>query len=200
MPKTEIDYSKTIIYKIQHIINNELLYIGHTTNFTKRKTQHKSKAISDKYKDTKQTKVYTMIRANGGWESFEMTPIKTVCCLNSVEALIEEEKCRVEFNANLNMIKAKTDKKEYDKHHRKLNKEHYKEYRQAHKDIRAPQIQAYYLAHREELLEYKKKYHEANKEATNARRSEKIACDCGCNYQLRNKARHLKSKQHLEAI
>ena len=116
MPK--IDYSNTVIYKIQHITNTNLLYIGSTTNYDRRKAEHKNQAISDKYKDTKQLKLYTMIRTNGSWESFEMSPIKTVCCSNSVEARIEEEKCRVEYNANLNMRRANLTeevKKEYNK-------------------------------------------------------------------------------------
>ena len=43
MPKTNCDYSKTVIYKI---VCNDLsitdCYLGHITNFTKRKGQHKS--------------------------------------------------------------------------------------------------------------------------------------------------------------
>ena len=43
MPKINIDYSKNVIYKI--VCNDEnvdYLYIGSTTNFTKRKNCHKS--------------------------------------------------------------------------------------------------------------------------------------------------------------
>ena len=43
MPKDIIDYSNTIINKIT--CNDETvsdMYIGHTTNFTKRKYQHKT--------------------------------------------------------------------------------------------------------------------------------------------------------------
>ena len=43
MPKTPIDYQTTVIYKIQHIEKDDLLYVGHTTNFTKRKNNHKCK-------------------------------------------------------------------------------------------------------------------------------------------------------------
>ena len=43
MPKTPIDYQKGIIYKIQHIEKLELFYIGSTTNFNKRKQQHKNR-------------------------------------------------------------------------------------------------------------------------------------------------------------
>ena len=51
MPKNEIDYSNTIIYKIfcKNKNINEV-YIGHTTNLIKRKYQHKieSKNILNK--------------------------------------------------------------------------------------------------------------------------------------------------------
>ena len=36
------DYSKTVIYKIQHEDDESLLYVGSTTNFTTRKCQHKN--------------------------------------------------------------------------------------------------------------------------------------------------------------
>ena len=41
MPRKNIDYSKTIIYKIQHIDKEELLYVGSTTDFRRRKSKHK---------------------------------------------------------------------------------------------------------------------------------------------------------------
>ena len=37
MPKLPMDYSKTIIYKIEHIENDSLVYVGHTTNWDNRK-------------------------------------------------------------------------------------------------------------------------------------------------------------------
>ena len=42
MPKTATDYSKNVIYKIQNNDDDSLLYVGHTTNFIKRKNNHKS--------------------------------------------------------------------------------------------------------------------------------------------------------------
>ena len=35
MPRTPINYSKCCIYKIEHIENENLLYVGHTTNYEK---------------------------------------------------------------------------------------------------------------------------------------------------------------------
>ena len=44
MPRKEIDYSKTVIYKIVcNDLNVKDVYVGHTTDFTKRKATHKSK-------------------------------------------------------------------------------------------------------------------------------------------------------------
>ena len=50
MPINNIDYTKTIIYKIQHKEKPEWLYIGHTTNYDSRKYQHQ-KASNDKNKE-----------------------------------------------------------------------------------------------------------------------------------------------------
>ena len=36
MPRKPIDYSKTIIYKIEHIDDDSLVYVGYTTNWDKR--------------------------------------------------------------------------------------------------------------------------------------------------------------------
>ena len=43
MPRKEIDYSKTVIYKIVcNDLNVKDVYVGHTTDFTKRKASHKA--------------------------------------------------------------------------------------------------------------------------------------------------------------
>jgi len=95
------DYSKTIIYKIIHNTNPDLIYVGSTTNFNKRKNQHKSRSQNPADKEHLIQK-YKMIRDNGGWDSFTMTPIKIMPCKTKIEALIEEEKCRIELKANMN--------------------------------------------------------------------------------------------------
>ena len=46
MPKNEIDYSNTIIYKLICKDDNvKDLYVGHTTNFVQRKHAHKDNCI-----------------------------------------------------------------------------------------------------------------------------------------------------------
>ena len=140
MPRKSTDYSKTLIYKIQHKDKDVLLYVGSTTNFTKRKNKHKE----DSFKMN--TTIYKTIRENGGWDEFNMTEIKKYPCNDKREVEAEEERCRVELNATLNMRRAfltkeerSKDQKEYyilnkDKIHddhekwKQNNKEHTKEY------------------------------------------------------------------------
>ncbi len=73
MPRTPIDYSKTVIYKI---VCNDLsitdCYVGSTTDFTKRKCKHKSLCLKS------DMKLYSFIRNNGNWENWAMLEIEKV--------------------------------------------------------------------------------------------------------------------------
>ena len=105
MPRTSIDYSNTIIYKIQHNDKEELIYVGHTTDFTKRKSAHKLTTRSEKDKAYNR-QLYKMIRDNGGWDSFKMIEIKKFSCTNKREAEAEEDKVMRELKATMNMVRA----------------------------------------------------------------------------------------------
>ena len=85
------DYSKTVIYKIQHREKPELLYVGCTTNFNARKNQHRSRCTNVGDKEHNHYK-YQMIRENGGWDKFDMIPVKQISCETKLQAHIEEEK------------------------------------------------------------------------------------------------------------
>jgi len=103
MPKTSIDFSKTIIYKIS---KDDDFYVGSTTDFATRKSHHKSLTNNVNAKDYK-LKLYQTIRDKGGWDSWEMTPLEEyVECQNKIQARIREEEWRVKLNASLNMNKA----------------------------------------------------------------------------------------------
>ena len=92
MPRTAISYENTVIYKIQHIDDDTLLYVGHTTDFTKRKSTHKYNTANANGKAYR-LKVYNMIRENGGWDMFRMIEIKHHPCNNRREAEAEEKTC-----------------------------------------------------------------------------------------------------------
>jgi|GEM_PF-591125 len=99
MPKDLIDYSKTIIYKICCLDKSiSEVYVGHTTNFTKRKYQHKQVC-----KDLNNNqKIYKTIRENGGWDNWEMVEIATYNCKNHTEARIKEQEHYKILNSSLN--------------------------------------------------------------------------------------------------
>ena len=101
MPKTPMDYSKCCIYKIEHIDNESLVYVGHTTNFDKRKTQHKINCKNDNGK-TYNLKVYQMIRKNGGWESFKMIELEKYPCKDRQEVERREYEIIREVKATMN--------------------------------------------------------------------------------------------------
>ena len=104
MPKHEIDYSNTIIYKITcNDSNISDLYVGHTTNFVQRKHAHKQSSINEKSPNYK-CKLYEVIRKNGGWENWKMEIINFYNCKNHYEARKKEQEYFLSLNATLNSI------------------------------------------------------------------------------------------------
>jgi len=101
MPKNDIDYSNTIIYKIFCKDSNITdIYVGHTTNFIKRKYGHKISCDNTNNK----LKIYEIIRNNGGWENWDMVEIAKYNCKDSTEARIKEQEHYKELKANMNSI------------------------------------------------------------------------------------------------
>ncbi len=101
MPKDVICYSNTIIYKIY--CNDKLvtdIYVGHTTNFIKRKYQHKILCNAGK-----NLKVYNLIRQNGGWDNWTMMEIAKYNCQDATEARIREQEHYDLLNPSLNLVK-----------------------------------------------------------------------------------------------
>ena len=102
MPAKEIDYSKTIIYKI---VCNDLditdLYVGHTTHFTRRKNEHKRKCNNTNDKSYN-LKIYKTIRDNKNWENWAMVQIEEFPCANGNEARARERYWFEQLNSVLN--------------------------------------------------------------------------------------------------
>jgi len=113
MPKNDIDYNKTIIYKIVcNDLNIKECYVGSTTDFTKRKYHHKSacnKESSSKYNRI----VYQTIRENGGWNNWNMIEIEKYPCNDNNEARTRERYWYEALNARLNSNNPIMSKKEY---------------------------------------------------------------------------------------
>ena len=98
------DYSNTIFYKIS--CKNENIsdvYIGHTTNFIQRQKCHKHSSQSMMTPNSK-CKVYNVIRANGGWDNWNMAIIDFKNCNDLTEARKREQELFIEYNATLNSV------------------------------------------------------------------------------------------------
>jgi hypothetical protein len=164
MPKIAIDYSKTIIYKL---VCNDLtitdLYVGHTTSFTKRKGKHKSNCNNENSKEYNY-KVYQTIRANGGWDNWNMVQVEEHCCNNRREAEARERYWYEQLKANLNINYPARTKKEHYEENKEKTKEQHKEYYEENKEKLKEQHKEYYEENKEKILENSKEYYEDNKE------------------------------------
>lgn len=104
MPKQSIDYSNTVIYKLVcKDISISDLYIGHTTQFTKRKSYHK-KSCKCKADKAYNYYVYQFIRAHGGMENWDMIEVEIYPCENKNEACIRERYWMETLCATLNKV------------------------------------------------------------------------------------------------
>ena len=104
MPKVEIDYSNTIIYKITCKDPSLTdVYVGHTTNFVQRKHAHKELCKNDK-SSNHNYKLYKVIRDNGGWQNWIMEIVIFVNCHDHYEARKKEHEYCTLLKATLNSI------------------------------------------------------------------------------------------------
>jgi hypothetical protein len=106
MPRLPIDYSKTIIY---HFVCKDITikndYVGHTTDFTNRKRQHKSCTNNVGHKKY-HMKIYQTIRDTGGWENWEMVPLEEFPCESNIQARIREQYWMNQLNPTMNRSRA----------------------------------------------------------------------------------------------
>jgi len=104
MPKTDIDYANTIIYKITCKDKSiKDVYVGYTTNFVQRKHAHKQNCINNKSAGYT-CKLYEAIRENGGWDNWLMEIITYFECKDQYEARKKEQEYFISLNATLNNI------------------------------------------------------------------------------------------------
>jgi len=187
-----MDYSKTIIYKIEHIENESLVYIGHTTNWDNRKYNHKSRCNNEENK-WNNLKLYQMIRENGGWEFFKMIEVEKYPCNDKREAEKRENETMKKLKSNMNTNKSYITEeekremvKEYKETNKEKNKEKHKEYRENNKDKIKEFNKLYYETNKEKVKKYRDKY------------KEKVKCDCGCEITKKSIQRHQSTKKHID--
>jgi hypothetical protein len=155
MPKTQMDYSNTIMYKIcckDTLVTD--MYIGHTTNFLQRKHNHKSNCCNPNLKNYN-LNVYKFIRNNGGWNNWSMIQLETYNCNNSNEALMRERYWMELLKPKLNINNSYTTNEE-----KEIQK---KEWYEENKEKILQKAKENYEENKEQKLEYQKQYTEENK-------------------------------------
>ena len=101
MPRENIDYSKTIIYKIVcKDINIKDCYVGSTTDFIRRKSEHKKHVNKDTVKSYYY--IYDFIKNNEGWDNWEMIEIEKYNASDKLDSLKRERFWLEELKATLN--------------------------------------------------------------------------------------------------
>jgi hypothetical protein len=97
-------------------------YIGSTENMRDRGYQHKTNCKNEK-RPHYNAKVYKFIRANGGWDNFQMVKIASVWGKATKSLFQIEQDYKDQYNPTLNTLRA-YNSEEYTKEYRKeKNKE-----------------------------------------------------------------------------
>jgi hypothetical protein len=163
MPKNPIDYQNTIIYKIEHIVKEDLIYVGHTTNWDRRKYSHKQRCLKEN-NSKHNLKLYQMMRGNGGWEMFRMIEIEKYPCNDRREA--EKRECEVmkELRANMNMILSYVSEEENKRRKTEYNKYYFQTHKDIIQEVRKDYHKEYRELNKEKIQINKKEYIEKNKE------------------------------------
>lgn len=193
MPTNKIDWSKTLIYKIiSNDPNDDFIYVGSTTDFTRRWREHKI-ICNDITRKSYNYKLYQHIRDNGGIDNYKMVLVeKYELCKDKLEARQREQYWIDELKPKLNMYRAYCSD-EYNKDHLK---ECRKKYYEDNKEMINECHKKYREEHREQLKVDSKKNYEDNKDKI----LKKYYCDCGGKYTLYHKSHHMKSKKHQSWI
>ena len=205
-------FENSVIYKLVHKEDqdNEMIYIGSTTNFRGRKSEHKGNCCNENKIEYKRG-LYQYIRNNGGWDCWEMIAIETYPCESKRDLEIRERYWIETFKSKLNkQIPTRTIKEWFEENKEQLSekrKEYYeenkeqlakksKEYREANKEQIKIKKRLYYDANIEKKKEYDKKYREDNKEKKAEYNKKIVTCECGCEVTKCNLSRHMKSDNH----
>ena len=145
-------------------------YIGSTFNFKKRRGYHKSDCNNPN--SPKYNRIlYQYIRNNGGYDSWNYQILEHITTsINKYELHDLERKAIHDMKPSLNI---------------QLPNRTAEQYRQDNREL---------------LNQNMKQYYQNNKQAIKQYKSEKLLCACGKQYTRNHKARHEKSKKHLNYI
>ncbi len=138
-------------------------YVGSTKNFRHRKSDHKKVCNKDTY-HRHHLYVYQFIRANGGWDNWDMVQIEEFKH-NTKRELHSRERYWLEtLGATLNKVVPTRTNKEYREEHKEVLAEWSKVWRAENKEVLAQKKKVYHEANKEVIAQKKKVWRAENKE------------------------------------
>ena len=200
MPKNPINYQRTIIYKL--CCNDPTIteiYVGHTTNFTKRKNTHHHSCCNEN-DERYNCFVYHFIRENGGWDNWSMIEIEEYQCENKRQAEARERYWIETLQSKLNKVVPTRTRQEYYEENKNYFLERFRQYHEENREKILERNKQRYKENREKLLERSKQYNKANREIISKKKGEKIECECGCFIRRDGLSEHRKTLKHLKYI
>lgn len=107
-------------------------YVGSTSNFTRRKSEHK-RVYNNENSKKYNLKVYETIRTNGNWDNWDMIMIEELTC-SKLQAHTRERYWVEQLDAKLNIVVPTQTRKEYRETHKQERKIYDVEYQQLNRN------------------------------------------------------------------
>lgn len=168
------DFSNCYIY---HIVDSDKVihYVGSTSNMNSRKSKHKYNC-SHEHCEHYHFDIYQYIRNNGGWNEFEVVPIRKIENIsNKTDLRIAEREEMEKFTGLKNMrgsylsteeqLEQKREStKIWRKQNPEKNAEHQRQWRQNNPEKKSESSKKWYEANKEKVMDYQRKYREQKKQ------------------------------------
>lgn len=210
-----VNYSQSTIYKLccrDPSVTD--IYVGSTTNFTRRKAEHKARCNNEAGKDYHYN-VYRYIREYGGWSNWDMVEVERYCATDKIDLHTRERYWLEELGATLNKSiplrsgaeyytvnkeKIAERRAQYYIENKKKIREQHSQYRAENKEKILEQMAQYYTENKEKILERNAKYRAENKEKIREQRAMKVECECGSSFRKSDILRHRRSHKHQKWV
>ena len=189
-----IDYSITPISFYKFVcIDPEIKssYVGHTINFTERKSHHKKCCNGENYK-SHHLKFYQMIRDHLGWDNWRMIEIEKRIVKDKREAERIETEYMEQLQSDMNCKKA---------HNGFETQQEYKiNYHQKNRDKIIFRMKTYYQNNRDEYISKAKEYYQDHRDEIALKSKEKITCECGTVVTKNGLSQHKQKQKHKDLM
>jgi len=158
------DLSNCYIY---HILDKDGIvhYVGSTSNINSRKSSHKYRCNTEHDKFY-HLDIYKYIRDNGGFEQFEIVPIRKIENISNKTELRIAEQTEINKFSNLKNKNGsyRSSRKETDKIYYEKNKDQINQQNLQWKKNNPEKLSKYYQENKEKIKEYKRQYYQKKKQ------------------------------------